>query len=145
MNESEGEDAGFTIATVDVPPGQAAMRAALQAYVDRINARDPGGVVALFAPDAVIEDPVGSPPKTGEEIAEWFARTVVVGAHLRPVVPIRGSHANAAALVFEVTFHPPEGPALLIRSLDVCTFDAAGLITSLKAYWGPEDVEVLPA
>lgn len=122
-------------------PSQAHMRAALQAYVDRINQGDRNGILALFATDAVIEDPVGSPPKTGEDIVSWFSDTIAFDTHIRPVAPIRGSHANAAALVFEVTFQPPEGPRLLIRSLDVCTFDAEGRITSLKAYWGPEDME----
>lgn len=125
-------------------PNQAHMRAALQAYVDRINAGDRDGVLALFASNAVIEDPVGSPPKTGEEIRAWFSDTIAFDTHIRPVAPIRGSHANAAALVFDVTFQPPEGPRLLIRSLDVCTFDGEGKITSLKAYWGPEDMEPAP-
>lgn len=125
-------------------PAPCVMRAALQAYVDRINAGDRDGVVALFADDAVIEDPLGSPPKTGGQIAEWFADTVAFGTRITPVAPIRGSHANAAALVFEVTFTPPGGAPLLIRSLDVCTFDAAGRITSLKAYWGPDDVTAAP-
>ena len=125
-------------------PDQTHMRAALQAYVDRINAGDRDGVLALFARDAVIEDPVGSPPKTGEEIRAWFSDTIAFDTHIQPVAPIRGSHANAAALVFDVTFQPPEGPRLLIRSLDVCTFDGEGKITSLKAYWGPEDMEPSP-
>ncbi len=125
-------------------PHQDQMRAALQAYVDHINAGDRDGVLALFAPDAVIEDPLGSPPKTGKEIENWFSDTIAFGTHIRPVAPIRGSHSNAAALVFEVTFQPPAGPRLLIRSLDVCTFDAEGRITSLKAYWGPDDIEPAP-
>jgi steroid Delta-isomerase len=122
-------------------PSQAQMRATLQAYADRINQGDQDGVLALFAPGAVIEDPVGSPPKSGDDLPAWFSDTVAFKTEIRPVAPIRGSHANAAALVFDVTFQPPEGPRLLIRSLDVCTFDAEGRITSLKAYWGPEDVE----
>lgn len=125
-------------------PSQERMRGALQAYVDRINAGDRDGVIALFARDAVIEDPLGSPSKTGADIVAWFSDTIAFNTHIRPVAPIRGSHANSAALVFEVTFQPPEGPRLLIRSLDVCTFDAAGLITSLKAYWGPDDMEPAP-
>lgn len=125
-------------------PSQARMRAALQAYVDRINEGDRDGVIALFAPDAIVEDPVGSPPKSGDDIYAWFSDTIAFKTHIRTVAPIRGSHANAAALTFDVTFQPPEGPRLLIRSLDVCTFDAQGLITSLKAYWGPDDMEPAP-
>ncbi|QGP81288.1 steroid delta-isomerase [Sphingobium sp. CAP-1] len=120
------------------------MRAALEAYVDRINRGDKDGVIALFAPDAIIEDPVGTPVKTGDAIASWFADTIAFGTHIQPVAPIRSSHANAAALIFDVRFRPPGGPSMLIRSLDVCTFDPEGRITSLKAYWGPEDMEILP-
>ncbi len=116
------------------------MRAGLEAYASRINDGDRGGVLALFAPDATIEDPVGTPIKRGEEIANWFSDTIAFQTRITPVAPIRGSHSNAAALIFDVSFQPPEGPRLLIRSLDICTFDAQGLITSLKAYWGPDDI-----
>ena len=122
-------------------PSQAAMKAALQAYVDRTNAGDAAGLVALFAPDAVIEDPVGSPLKHADEIPAWFGDSVAFGARITPVAPMRGSHGNAAALVFDVVFTPPGGSPLRIRTLDVCTFDPDGLITSLRAYWGPDDVE----
>ena len=122
-------------------PDQATMKAALQAYVDRTNAGDAAGLVALFAPDAVIEDPVGSPIKSGADIPQWFADTVAFDARIFPVAPIRGSHANEAALVFYVEFTPPGGERLRIHSLDVCTFNAEGLITSLRAYWGPDDME----
>lgn len=127
----------------DTVPAQADMRAALGAYVARINAGDTTAILALFAPDAVIEDPVGSSPKSGAAIVAWFEQTVAFKSHLRPVAPIRGSHANAAALTFEVRFQPPGGPAMLIRSLDICTFDADCRITSLRAYWGANDVVVL--
>jgi len=127
----------------EAAPTQAAMRATLQAYVDRTNAGDAAGLVALFAPDAVIEDPVGSPIKQSIEFATWFGDSVAFGARITPVAPIRGSHSNAAALTFDVEFTPPGEQRLRIRSLDVCTFDEAGQITSLRAYWGPDDVEVV--
>lgn len=116
------------------------MKAALQEYVDLTNVGDAAGLVALFAPDATIEDPVGSPAKTGDEIAAWFRDSVAFGARIFPTVPIRGSHANSAALVFDVEFTPPGGERMRIRSLDVCTFDESGRITSLRAYWGPDDI-----
>ena len=130
-------------AVAPAAPSQAEMRAALESYVARINSGDRDGVLALFSPDAIIEDPVGSPAKAGEAITAWFDDTIAFATQIRPVAPIRGSHGDAAALMFDVTFQPPGGPAMLIRSLDVCTFDREGRITSLKAYWGPEDMEVL--
>lgn len=121
-------------------PGEAAMKAALQAYCDRINAGDAEGVLALFAPGAVIEDPIGIPPKTGADLPRWFADTVAFGTRITPVAPPRGSHGNEALLVFDVEFTPPGGERLRIRSADACTFDAAGRITALRAYWGPDDL-----
>lgn len=120
---------------------QAQMKAALQAYVDRTNAGDAAGLVALFASDAVIEDPIGSPLKSGAQIAAWFADTVAFDTHITPVAPLRGSHGNEALVVFDVTFTPPGAARLRIRSADACTFNADGLITSLRAFWGPDDIE----
>ena len=119
---------------------QAAMKAALQAYVDLTNSGDAAGLVALFAPDAAIEDPVGTPLKQGDEIAAWFADSVAFRARIYPVAPVRGSHGNEAELAFDVEFTPPDSPRLRIRSVDVCRFDANCLITSLRAFWGPDDV-----
>lgn len=122
------------------PPSQDVMKAAVQAYVDRTNGGDAAGIVALFASDAVIEDPVGTPPKTGAEIAAWFDNSVAFGARLYPIGPIRGSHAREAALAFDVEFTPPDSERLRICSVDIFSFDDDGLITSLKAYWGPGDI-----
>lgn len=124
-------------------PEQAVMKATLQAYVDRYNAGDADGVVALFAPRAWMEDPIGTPIKDRDAIAALMRDGVAYGARLTPVAPIRGSHGAEAALVFEVEYAPPGGPRTRIRSIDCCTFDEAGLITSLRAYWGPDDVEIV--
>ena len=122
-------------------PSQAAMKAALQAYVDGLNAGDADAVIALFAPEAEIEDPVGTPPKRGCEIERWFRRAVEMRARLELAGPIRGSHGGAAAMAFTVTTRF-EGQLRATRSIDAVRFDEAGRITRLEGYWGPEDVEV---
>lgn len=116
------------------------MKAALQAYVDRTNAGDAEGLLALFAPGAYMEDPVGTPLKYRDEMAALFRNGAAYQARIDLVAPIRGSHGNEAAFTLEVHFTPPQSPRMLIRSLDVCTFDEDGLITSLRAFWGPDDI-----
>lgn len=116
----------------------------MQAYVDRTNAGDAEGVLALFAPDAQMEDPIGSPIKSRDEMAAFFRDGATYGVRITLDAPIRGSHGNEAAMSFEVRFTPPDSPPLLIRSLDVCTFDEEGRITSLRAYWGPDDISEAP-
>lgn len=79
------------------------MKAALLDYVAAFNAADAGRVVALFADDATVEDPVGSPVVAGREaILAFYRHATSLGARLDVVAAPRGSHGNAAALSFAV-------------------------------------------
>ncbi len=51
---------------------------AMQAYVDHITAGDPDTVVALFAEDPVVEDPIGSEPARGHAAPREFLQTFLV-------------------------------------------------------------------
>lgn len=123
---------------------EANMRNALQAYIDAFNRGDLAGIVDLYAEDATVTDPVGSPPKTGKaEIEAFYRMALETGATLRLAAPICASHGNAAAMAFEVELDMEDGPAR-IRVIDVMTFDDQGRFASMHAYWGPGDVEPLP-
>src|SRR3984957_7230449 len=122
-------------------PTQADMKAALQAYIDGFNADDADRVMALFADDAVIEDPAGSPRKSRAEFEAFIRQGVKFGARLRLAAPIRGSHGSHAAMVFTVSF-VQDGVRYTTNSMDVMTFDAAGKVTRMEGYWGPGDVTV---
>ncbi|WP_428311490.1 steroid Delta-isomerase [Hydrocarboniphaga sp.] len=118
------------------------MKRALQAYIDHFNASNPQAISALFADEATVEDPVGTPLISGRTaIAAFYERSVATGARLKLAAPIRGSHGNAAAMAFDVELNMPQGPAL-IRVIDTFTFDAAGKFTSMRAFWGPGDMEL---
>lgn len=115
------------------------MKQVLQSYVDGFAAGDAASVAALFADDAVLEDPVGTPPVRGRAaIEEFYANAVAAGSKLILEGPIRGSHGNGAAMAFTVEV-PSMG--LRIRAIDVMTFDDDGKVIEMKAYWGPDDME----
>ncbi len=117
-------------------PTEPAMKAAMQAYIDTFNSGSAQGVAALYADDATVEDPVGSPPRRGrDEIVKFYTGTIASGAKLSLDAPIRGSHGNAAAMAFSARIGP-----LTVRVIDVMTFDEAGKFTSMKAYFGPGDL-----
>ena len=120
-------------------PTQAQMKAALQAYIDGFNAGDPDAIMALFADGAVIEDPVGSPPKSRAEFEAFIRQGVKFSARLALSAPIRGSHGNHAAMVFTVNF-VQKGVRYTTNSTDVMTFDGAGKILRMDGFWGPGDV-----
>src|SRR3546814_12774657 len=98
-------------------------------YIDGFNRADPAGVAALYADDATVEDPVGSPLKTGKaEITKFYEFSMKTGAKLQPAAPISGSHGNSAAIAFDVELKMPEGAART-SVLDGMTFKDAGQIT----------------
>lgn len=124
-------------------PAEKTMKEAMQAYIDRYNQADLAGIVALYADDATVEDPVGSPLKNGKaEIARFYEFAMKSGATLKLAAPIRGSHGNSAAMAFDVELKMPEGAAV-IRVIDVMTFNEAGQFSSMRAFWGPGDMQVL--
>lgn len=117
------------------------MKQAMQAYIDLYNQDDLEGVVGLYADDATVEDPVGTPVKSGKAaIRDFYKFAMTTGARLSLVAPIRGSHGNSAAMPFDVTLNY-QGSRMVIRVIDVMTFDAAGKFTSMRAYWGPGDMQ----
>jgi steroid delta-isomerase len=126
---------------------QQKMKDAMQAYIDAFNRVDPDGIVALYADDATVEDPVGTPPKSGRKaIAEFYAYAIKSGARLKLAAPIRGSHGNSAAMAFDVELNMPQGDKTaraVIRVIDVMTFNEDGKFSSMRAFWGPSDMEVL--
>ena len=126
---------------------QQKMKDAMQAYIDAFNRVDPDGIVNLYADDATVEDPVGTPPKVGRKaIAEFYAYAIKSGAKLKLAAPIRGSHGNSAAMAFDVELNMPQGDKTaraVIRVIDVMTFNEEGKFTSMRAFWGPGDMEVL--
>ncbi len=117
------------------------MKQGMQAYIDTFNRADAAGIADLYADDATVEDPVGSPLKTGKkEIAEFYKMAVATGAKLKLVAPIRASHGDSAAMAFEVELNMPEQGPMVIRVIDVMTFNEEGKFTSMRAFWGPSDM-----
>ncbi len=116
------------------------MKARLIEYIDAFNAADAARVVALFADNASVEDPVGTPLKEGRsEIETFYAYATSVGARLELMAPPRGSHGNSASISFRVHVTAQDGQAAYIDVTDVMDFDAAGKILRMRAYWGVDD------
>ena len=117
------------------------MKQAMQAYIDNYNKDDLEGVVGLYADTATVEDPVGTPVKSGKAaIRDFYKYAMTTGARLSLAAPIRGSHGSSAAMAFDVKLKY-EGANMVIRVIDVMTFDDKGKFTSMKAYWGPGDMQ----
>ncbi|WP_116210206.1 nuclear transport factor 2 family protein [Streptomyces olivoreticuli] len=128
----------------------------------RINAGDVDAVVELYAPDAVLEDPVGLPPISGHEALRAHYGSLLA-AHVREEAaePVAGQDGTHVLLqVTSVMDYLPAGPlhaergrlkapddprtARLRRTaMLVMRLDEAGLIRHVKSYWGTSDLTVL--
>jgi steroid delta-isomerase len=114
----------------------------MRAYVDYISAGDLDAVLALFAADAVVEDPVGSEPARGHAALRKFyamACDSVGRMELEGNVRARERWGACGMLAY------PKGAedSMVIETLDVMIFDEAGKITSMKAYWGDTNMRAL--
>lgn len=112
------------------------MEAAVHAYVEAFAKGDPELAVAIFAEDAVIEDPIGTPPRIGHAaIREFYVQSMATGATLHLAGPVRVAAAHAA-LAMQVRLHW-NGKDMAIDVIDTFAFDDAGKVTEMRAYFGP--------
>ncbi len=124
-------------------PSEQQMKDALQAYVDAYNNNDLAALLALYSDDATVEDPYGTPPKNGKtQIESFYRQAMASGATLELSAPIRGSSADAAAMAFDAVVKLAQG-TMRVSVIDVMTFDEAGLIRSMRAYFGPSDIHTV--
>jgi len=119
----------------------ATIRATVEAYCAAFTAGDQGAYVDLFADGAWIEDPVGTPRYEGKEaIAGFFAQSssLATSIELRQTGPARVAAGEAA---FPMQARPVIGGATLaVDIIDVMTFDDAGKITTMRAFWDPAEM-----
>jgi steroid delta-isomerase len=117
------------------------MQAAVHRYLRALNESDLEAIVALYADDAVVEDPVGSEPRRGlAAIRSFYARSLAfqLDVALEGQVRVAG---REAAFAFRVSF-VHEGRATTIRPIDLFAFDAAGRVLSMRAFFGTGNIEV---
>ncbi|MEP6964671.1 MAG: nuclear transport factor 2 family protein [Polaromonas sp.] len=117
------------------------MQAAVEAYVRALNAADLDTIVALYADDALVEDPVGSTPKRGlAEIRAFYAGSLSMKLEVALEGPVRAV-AGEAAFAFSVSFEV-SGRRTTIRPIDLFRFDDAGRIVHMRAFFGPANISL---
>ncbi|MGB3301593.1 SgcJ/EcaC family oxidoreductase [Gordonia sp. (in: high G+C Gram-positive bacteria)] len=111
----------------------------IETYLAAVASGDGAAVAALYADDATLEDPVGSPPRQGREaIAEFYGG--LQGEVSTELIAARVVGREAAFSFRVVT--KAGGASYTVEPIDVMTFNDAGLITSMRAFWAPSDMVV---
>lgn len=117
------------------------IRRTINGYAEHMTAGDKDAWLALFAPDATIEDPVGSEVRTGIDGAGafWdFTRSLSARIELTLTGPVRVAGDEAA---FPFTIISTVGDdRYRLDVIDTMSFDDQGRIRSMRAFWDMADM-----
>jgi steroid delta-isomerase len=116
------------------------IREVIEAYVDRVANGTTDEVLALYADDATVEDPVGTEVRsTRESIREFYS--ALEGLEQEGTLLTARIAGGEAAFQFELATKAGE-QTYTLSPIDVMTFDDDGLITSMRAFWGNADMAI---
>lgn len=116
------------------------VREVVEEYLRLVATGTADEIVALYAADATVEDPVGSEVRTGPDaIREFYGSLEGLDAETRLLAAkIAGGQA---AFHFEIATKAGDA-TYTVTPIDVMTFDDDGLITTMRAFWGNDDMVV---
>ena len=124
-----------------MPADATAIRATVEAYCAAFTARDRAAYTGLFAEDAWIEDPVGTPRREGRDAIGGFfdeSSGMADAIELRQTGPVRVAAGECA---FPMQARPEiGGTTYCVDIIDVMTFDDDGRITTMRAFWDPAEM-----
>jgi len=117
------------------------IRPAFAAYLDSWRTNDAQARGALFAEDAVFEDPVGTAPIVGKEaLFEFWKRTASVPIRFRPTRERLVICVNEAMVQFTLRIEVEGTPPCTVRILENFRLDDEGKIVQLRAFWDEASV-----
>ncbi|MGW0042130.1 nuclear transport factor 2 family protein [Rhodococcus sp. NPDC003348] len=119
-------------------PSRESIVATIEAYVKAVASGTVDDVLALYAPGATVEDPVGTEVRTTEEQLREFYGIIEPLEQVVELGLVQVAGANAAFGFELTTIHGESRLGLTV--IDVMTFDDDAKITSMRAYWGPENM-----
>ena len=122
------------------------LSAAIKTYIERFSAGDAASWTACFAEGASHEDPVGTDAHHGHAaIQASYEQSLAIGGSLHlqardePIIV-----GNEAVVALEAWSGSGADRVHMPRIIDHFTFDDAGRITSLRAFWQLESVRSDP-
>ena len=110
-----------------------------ETYTRSLEASDLETLLDLFADDASIEDPVGTPLREGKEVLRAFYAEACQGVAKAELTGSPRLAGNEGAFPFTVTAGTPE-QEIIINIIDVFRFNDAGKVATMRAFWGPDNM-----
>jgi steroid delta-isomerase len=103
-------------------------------YIEGVSSQDMDAIREIFDEHATVEDPVGTDAHVGiDAVCKFYEGAFNAGVKVESTGPVRCA-GNAAAFPFVARV-----PNMEIQVIDIFEFNENGKITSMRAYWGPEN------
>lgn len=121
-----------------MPVSNETAAATVKRYLELVASGTAAEIVALYADDATVEDPVGSPVTAGRAAIEAFYATFAEMPKTTELLTLR-TCGGEAAFHFRIVTDTGGGTATM-APLEVMTFDDDGRIASMRAWWSDDDL-----
>ena len=122
-------------------PTPEAITQTVNRYLDLVAKGTADEIVALYAADASIEDPVGSDLRRGQDAVHEFYAAVEGIKKDTELLQLRVG-GSEAAFFWHLTLDAGDSRSRL-SPISVMQFDEDAKITSMRAFWSPTDFQVL--
>jgi steroid delta-isomerase len=113
------------------------IRKLYERYPELVTKNDVDAIVALYADDATIEDPIGSPAHRGTEAIRTFYQAAA-GITMKRVGPVHVAGREAATPLKVLI--GPAGKQQVIDIISVMAFRDDGKIASMRAFWSADAI-----
>lgn len=97
-------------------------------------------IAALYAPKATLEDPAGSTPVLGRDAIAQFYAPIATLRRSTELLDFRAT-GGTVAFRFRIIVAVP-GRTITTTPIDVLTVTDDGEISSMRAIWSEEDIEI---
>lgn len=112
------------------------IEAAVQEYFDSVSAFDIPRFVSNFAPNGVLEDPVGTPPVQGTANLTSFMTSLLSSfKEIKPRIQEIIVCGHEAEVNWKLNLKTKDGKKITIDGMGVFNFNPDGKLASVREFW----------
>jgi steroid delta-isomerase len=112
------------------------VEAAVEEYFDAVGAFDVQRYVNTFAPNGVLEDPVGTPPVQGTAAITAFITNIIAPfSEIKHKIQDINVCGNEAAVNWKLHLKTTTGKKIIIDGMGVFSFNQDGKLQSVREFW----------
>lgn len=113
--------------------------AGVRRYLETVATGTAADVTALFATDATVEDPVGSPSRRGHDEIRAFYASFEAMEKTTELLALR-TCGGQAAFWFRIVVDLGGGATSTLEPMETMAFGDDGLVTGMRAFWSDDDL-----